>query len=201
MQRESDFLGLIQTHPLDFDLLLIYADWLEERGEVAKASFLQEQHRIQQMRPHQRGIVGVSRNLARLGASLPRDWVRLVSRPVLVGTCWSGYDSEGQFYVFRYLEKGILNYTSPIGTFQNATWHQIGNVVYMEMNRHYADYQGIVHQNRIRGRASNVMRNRWRWDVTLTIDPELCDPGDPVTIVYDGHLRSGRRRRRRSFDP
>jgi hypothetical protein len=71
----------------------------------------------------------------------------------------------------------------------------------METNRHFADYDGFVGGDQIRGKARNVAELKWRWQVRRTTDEEECDPGDPVTIVFDSHLndnprpRRGRRRR------
>src|SRR5262249_59064976 len=84
----------------------------------------------------------------------------------------------------RYLDPVKLNYTTPTGTFLNGTWRQIGTVVLMEMNRHYADYEGFIAGDEIRGTASNVANLKWGWTVKRTTDPALCDPGKPVTTVY-----------------
>jgi hypothetical protein len=62
----------------------------------------------------------------------------------------------------------------------------------METNRHYADYVGQVVGDRLLGTATNIDGARWRWDVTRTTDPELCDPGDPIRTVF---RHAGRRRR------
>ncbi|MFO0841834.1 MAG: TIGR02996 domain-containing protein [Gemmataceae bacterium] len=201
MGEEDAFLRRLRAHPDDLDTLRVYADWLDDQGDDARAGFLRLQHQVLGMRPTQRGLVGKSRALARLGEALPERWLAVVSRPRLVGTCWAGNDSDGMRYVFRYLSRGKLNYTSPTGTFENATWRQVGNVVRMEMNRHYADYEGVIAGDRIRGGARNIDRRRWRWDVARTTDPEACDPGDPIRRVFDGHLRRGRRHRRRASAP
>jgi hypothetical protein len=99
--------------------------------------------------------------------------------------------------VWRYLPNGVLNYTSPSGTWQNATWTQVGNHVAMETNRHYADYEGFIGGGEIRGRSHNVTGLKWRWHVHRTTDPEECDLGDPVTTVFGGHANDPPRRRRR----
>jgi uncharacterized protein (TIGR02996 family) len=201
MRHEEAFLKRIKSRPGDLDTLRVYADWLDDHGDDARAGFLRLQHELLAMRPMQRGLVGKSRALAKLGEVLPEVWLAAVSRPRLVGTCWAGHDSDGAFYVFRFRPRGRLNYTSPTGTFENGTWRQVGNVVRMEMNRHYADYEGVIAGDRIRGGARNIERRRWRWDVTRTTDPELCDLGNPIRTVYDDHVRRGRRRPRRGSAP
>jgi uncharacterized protein (TIGR02996 family) len=202
MGDEDAFLRRLKSHPDDLDTLLVYADWLDDGGDDVRAGFLRLQHELLGMRPTQRGLVGKSRALAKLGEGLPQKWLAVVSRPRLVGTCWAGDDSDGMAYIFRYRPRGKLNYTSPSGTFLNGTWRQVGNVVWMEMNRHYADYEGVIAGDRIRGGARNIERRRWRWDVTRTTDPRLCDLGHPIRTVYDDHLfRPGRRHRRRASAP
>lgn len=192
MSEEAAFLSLLQDDADDLTTLLVYADWLDEQGDAERAAFLRLQHRLLSMVHGQRGLRTWSQRLRRLGQPLPAEWLALVSRPRLTGTVWAGNDSDGDRDVFRYLPGGVLNYTSPTGTFQNGSWRQIGNTVLMEMNRHYANYTGLIAGDRIVGTARNVTRHRWSWDVRRTTDPAVCDPGNPDTTVY----ASSRRRRR-----
>jgi uncharacterized protein (TIGR02996 family) len=184
---EAAFLKQVGDDPQDLATLLVYADWLEDHGAPDRAEFLRLQHQVLQIRHRQKGFVATSRRLLRLGRKLEPAWLAVVSRPRLAGTCWSGTDSDGDHDVWRYLPGGVLNYTSPSGTYQNGTWVQIGNHVAMEMNRHYADYEGFIGGDWIRGTARNVNERRWRWKARRTTDPEECDPGDPDTTVYGGH--------------
>jgi uncharacterized protein (TIGR02996 family) len=198
MRDEAALLRLLKKRPDDLDALLVYADLLDEQGDDARAEFLRLQRRLLDMRHGARGLIGQSRQLVKLGKKLPADWLDVVSRPRLGGTCWAGRDSAGRLYVFRYLAGGELNYTSPSGTFQNGTWRQVGNHVAMEMNRHFADYEGFVAGGQVRGTARNVAGGSWRWEATRTTDPELCDVGDPVMTIFDSHTR---RRGRRAGAP
>ena len=61
-------------------------------------------------------------------------WLAIVSRPRLAGTCWSGTDSLDGADIWRFLPGGALNYTSPSGTFQNATWVQVGDGSHLELH-------------------------------------------------------------------
>src|SRR5262245_33885184 len=199
MPDEAAFLKQLSDHPDDAATLLVYADWLEDGGAADRAAFLRLQQKLLMMRHRQKGFSDTSRRLLRLGRKLAPDWLAVVSRPRLAGTCWSGASTIDSFYVWRFLPGGVLNYTSPSGTFQNGTWRQVGNCVMMETNRHFADYEGFVGGELIHGTARNVSGSRWRWKVRRTTDPEECDPGDPVTTVFGGHAndppRRGRRRR------
>ena len=112
-----------------------------------------------------------------------------------------GLSSNDGFCIYRYLPKGVLNYTANDGTYQNGTWWQIGNQVFMETNNHYADYQGTIAAGTISGKASNIADRDWTWEVKLTTDPEECDPGEPDTTVYAHHAAERRRRRRRPPRP
>lgn len=192
MTDEAAFLRLAAAAPADREALLVYADWLEEHGLADRSTFLRLQHSLAALSHGQRGLITRSRRLLRLGRRLPADWLAAVSRPALAGTAWAGRDSHREEHVFRFLPGGVLNYTSPTGTFQNGTWRQIGNHVVMETNRHYADYAGTIAADRIVGTARNVGGLRWTWDVRRTTDPGLCDPGEPNTTIYSTH----RRRRR-----
>lgn len=197
MADDSTFLKQLSEQPDDRATLLVYADWLDDHGAADRAEFLRLQQRALSLRHRQKGFSETSRLLLRLGKKLERDWLAVVSRPRLAGTCWKGTSTLESSYVWRFLPGGVLNYTTPSGTFQNGTWLQIGNWVSMETNRHYADYEGFVGGDRINGKAKNVSGQDWRWTVWLTTDPEECDPGDPVTTVYGGHANDPPRRRRR----
>jgi len=188
--REAAFLKQLSKQPEDVATVLVYADWLEDHGAADRAEFLRLQQQVLQMRHRQKGFSETSRRLLRLGRKLAPDWLAVVSRPRLSGTCWSGVDSDDGRGVWRYLPDGVLNYTYNGDVYQNGTWRQVGTCVLMEMNRHYADYEGFVGGDWLRGTARNVDEHRWRWKAQLTTDPALCDPTDaPDTTVYDGHLR------------
>jgi uncharacterized protein (TIGR02996 family) len=196
---EAAFLKQLSDDPDDLTTLLVYADWLEDNAASDRAEFLRLQQQLLQMRYRQKGFCESSRRLLKLGKHFDAAWLGIVSRPRLVGTCWSGPSTLESHYVWRFLPRGVLNYTSPTGTFQNGTWQQIGTVVLMEVNRHYADHEGFIGGDWIHGRSANVVGQRWRWKTKRTTDLKECDLGKPVTAVYDGHLtaRSRRGRRRR----
>src|SRR5262249_17287033 len=90
------------------------------------------------------------------------------NRPTLPGSIWAGSDSGGSFYVWRFLDDGHISYSSPSGDWDRATWRQIGPLVLIETNFHYATYEGIVAGRLLRGWAANVVRADWPWDVRLT---------------------------------
>ena len=196
MSEEKAFLTILRRQPKDLVSMRVYADWLEDHDLPDRAEFLRLQLEVLTMQADQRGLVVRSRRLLSLGRRFPRAWLLAVNRPRLDKTAWVGHSSDDGFCVYRYLPKGVLNYTTTTGTYQNGTWWQIGNQVFMETNAHYADYRGTIASGRIAGLASNITGHDWTWDVSHSTDPALCDTGEPDTTVY-GHTAAERRRRRR----
>jgi hypothetical protein len=81
------------------------------------------------------------------------------------GTVWKGETHPGQIFIVRFEKGGVLCYTSPSGTWRNGTWKQTGNAIYLEMNKKYAEYRGVMRGDRITGEASNIANSNWTWDV------------------------------------
>lgn len=162
---ESAFLTALDEG--DDDTLPVYADWLEEQGDTARAAFLRAQEITRRLTYRRKGFLENVREAIALGSSLPWEWLMRVSRPSLPGTVWAGNDSGGSYYVWRFLEGGRINYSSPSGDWDRATWRQVGPLVVIETNFHYATYEGVVAGKLLRGWAANVVRADWRWDVRL----------------------------------
>ncbi len=80
------------------------------------------------------------------------------------GTIWQGTDGEREL-TLRFIKGGILSYTTPTGTFRNATWLQEGNKVYYQTNLGYAIYEGVLDGTEIKGNAKNVNQLTWTWSV------------------------------------
>jgi uncharacterized protein (TIGR02996 family) len=184
------FLAQLSDDPADVATLLVYADWLDDGGDGERAAFLRLQHEVLRLRHRQKGFSESSRRLLRLGKRLDAQWLAVVSRPRLAGTCWSGSEDDGVYMVWRFLPGGVLNYSEDGDVYQNGTWVQVGNHVAMEMNRHFADYEGFVGGEQIRGSARNIRGRVWRWRVKRTTDPAECEPGEePDTTIYGDHFQ------------
>jgi uncharacterized protein (TIGR02996 family) len=195
---ELAFLEQLRKHPKDVVTPLVYADWLDEQGDARRADFLRLQAAAGDCA---RGPV-LDELIARLRAvsePLPAEWLAVVSRPRLVGTVWAGAATKGAYYIFRYREAGGLCYSSASGTFANGSWSQVGPIVQMEMNRHYADYEGVIAGGRIIGKASNVTGQEWPWDVALTTEGK-ARRGAPYRNRLRQELPPLRRRDRGSDD-
>jgi uncharacterized protein (TIGR02996 family) len=206
MIDDATFLAMIGA---DRDAMPVYADWLEERGESRRAAFVRLDHRLRGIAPRQRrvGALALAAELRALAEGLPVEWLAEVAHPRLVDTAWRGRDDDG-FLVLRFLTGGILNYSQSSGTYQNGTWIQAGSALIMETNDHYADYEGVIVGDRIRGIAHNIVRKKWAWSVARSQDPEVTQiPDRVVTTVYGHHAtairghRATPRRPRRTRTP
>lgn len=87
------------------------------------------------------------------------------------GTVWTGTDSDGDSYTWRFLPGGNVNYTSPSGTFSNCTWQQQGARVTWGCNNHYSDYGGTIAGNQLNGTARNVASHTWSFSLTRQPQP------------------------------
>lgn len=110
--------------------------------------------------------------LAALTAGLARaDDLRIQANGELVlllpleGTVWRGQWLDGQTVTLRFDKGGVLEYSYPLGTFRNGTWKQEGASVYMETNKKYAEFRGVLLSGRISGKASNVAGAKWTWHI------------------------------------
>jgi outer membrane biogenesis lipoprotein LolB len=88
--------------------------------------------------------------------------------PSVENTIWSGTDSEGDAYVFRFRPAGHLAFSSPSGTYDDATdtWTQSGATITLSMSSGYATYKGSIVGNTMAGDASNIVNRNWQWSVT-----------------------------------
>src|SRR5687767_2318898 len=98
----SAFLGPLAEDPDDDATLLVYADWLEDHGEVGRAAFLRAQEGSRRLTHSRRNFLKACREAIALGTRLPPEWLRVVSRPRLLGTLWAGRDSQGDVDIFRF---------------------------------------------------------------------------------------------------
>ena len=86
MPDEDGFLAVIRQTPADDTARLVYADWLDERGEPAsrlKADFIRLELRTATEPTDDYTSLAV--RLQRLAAQLDPDWLVLVSRPRIEG--------------------------------------------------------------------------------------------------------------------
>src|SRR5262249_52776821 len=81
LNDEADFLGAILAHPEDDAPRLVYADWLEERGDpdaIAMAAYLRDTARM--IPAGARKLGNVQNRLLTAARSLDSEWLAIVSK-------------------------------------------------------------------------------------------------------------------------
>ena len=177
--RDRELCRLVELDPTDDAAIVVYADWLEERGDP-RATFLRLQQQLRGLKVSHPKLLERGRALFELGKTLPPEWIECVSHPKLAATAWDGRDDDGPL-VWRFLANGFVNYTQPSGTYENGRWEQIGITVAMDTNAHYADYFGVIVGDVIRGNAGNINDHKWKWKVKLTATQKTRTPRKKVT--------------------
>jgi len=95
MPLEQAFLAAIQSNPDDDAPRLIYADWLEERGDP-RAAFLRAECLLAGLSPQNEQYAELKARLRALGSRVDVDWVAQVSRaPVWLEPECLRFVSEG----------------------------------------------------------------------------------------------------------
>jgi uncharacterized protein (TIGR02996 family) len=77
MSDEEAFLAAIKAEPTDRTLRLVYADWLEERGD-SRAEYLRLEARAAGLTPSHDDSPAVRRRMVELRAHLPPAWLSLL---------------------------------------------------------------------------------------------------------------------------
>jgi len=86
----------------------------------------------------------------------------------LDNTIWRIVESDGDHYLFEFRGgttpgQGVLYYTSPMGYYDNGTWKQDGQSVYVETNKRFSERDGKLVNNAIEGTGKNTKGERWSW--------------------------------------
>src|SRR3954454_5193706 len=66
VEEEAAFLLQLDSQPDDLDTPLVYADWLDDRGDAGRAEFLRLNRTLLGMRFRQKGFSEASKRLLRL---------------------------------------------------------------------------------------------------------------------------------------
>jgi uncharacterized protein (TIGR02996 family) len=83
MHDEEDFLRKLLENPADDTVRLVYADWLDERGDdesKTKAAFLRLTARLLEPKRSEKWHAARRAEMQPLAAKLPTDWLAVVSR-------------------------------------------------------------------------------------------------------------------------
>jgi len=195
---DTDFLERFRAHPEDLDELLVYADWLEERRDLLRATIVREQHTLLGLDIESPQLLEHATRLLELRAKLKGhgDWCSRIARQPLTGTFWRGSKGEEAF-ILRFLPAGVLNYTSGDSTYENARWLQVGDALAFDMNAHYSDYTAVVVGAVMRGSARNIHEHVWTWRVDRTTREDAAIKGTINRTIYDDHTRRVRQRKKK----
>jgi hypothetical protein len=82
----------------------------------------------------------------------------------LAGTVWQGKDGprgDRQMTRFEFHEDGTLVYSYNGNTYDNGTWKQTKDRIYLEMNDRYRESSGVISLNRMEIRSWNVAKSKW----------------------------------------
>ena len=80
-ETEANFLAALRASPDDDVTRLVYADWLEARGEIERADFLRIVCKLAAPKVNPKKAPQLAERLIKLSASSDAAWRALVSRP------------------------------------------------------------------------------------------------------------------------
>lgn len=97
-----------------------------------------------------------------------RSWkwtmTRQNSKYDLAGSTWSGKDSDGEAFSFKFLENGEVDFIRDKET-RKATWKIEGDKLIISVNKGFSTYVGLLNGEQIDGTATNIKGMRWNWRV------------------------------------
>lgn len=108
------------------------------------------------------------------GLDEPGDGVETIA-----GTVWEGIGLRDGDYVFRFCANGVLNYTTPTGTWDTGRWIHSGREVLVSMNQGFAVYFGVIEGDVLSGYADNTRAETWEWRLVRNPGAEPCELGTP----------------------
>ena len=165
MADESQFLALLERHPDDLEARSVYADWLEEQGDLQRAKLLRLHRAIWGGKSRRRQ----REDLLALGEGLDPDWLAIVNFPHLIDSSWVGDNStEWHRFILRFLPGGAFDYVQPEDN-TAGSWRQVGNVILVDVNQ-YSKREGVIIGTEMRGSAWNLDGLAWKWTATRLPD-------------------------------
>jgi uncharacterized protein (TIGR02996 family) len=166
MTDEASLLAMLDQHPDDHELLLVCADWHEERGRPAAAELLRLEHRLR-TKPRPRNLLELGATTAKLAEQIAPGWLERLARPS-VGGGWDGYDSDRESWGFHFHANNVLHYKRGDVTHEDGIWHQYGSLVVMSTNKAFTRYVAVLAGDRLVGAAITIHQLAWTWEVTRT---------------------------------
>src|SRR3712207_3456925 len=91
MNEQDALLQAIIEHPEDDELRLVYADWLEEHGDSARAEFIRVQCALARMAEDDDRLWGLRAREHQLLEGHEKDWFPLADVPQYCGSFRRGF--------------------------------------------------------------------------------------------------------------
>ncbi len=84
----------------------------------------------------------------------------------IAGTVWDTSEPPDLISAFYFDDEGAMRIHDSNGLHTNASWEQIGNTIFIQMNDHYVEHYGIVYGDTMRGNSWHATGRRWTWVAT-----------------------------------
>ena len=99
---ESAFLDALTADPSDYTTRLVYADWLEERGD-ARAAFVRADAALATIWPEDKAWLPAAQALTPLALAFDRDWLLAVSTPYDIALV--GYQPDSKISAIKLIRE------------------------------------------------------------------------------------------------
>lgn len=109
MSERAAFISAILDKPDDDTVRLVFADWLEEHGEDARAEFIRTQIAVARLPRAERHASGLSKHAAELLAKHEAEWRQVIPAERLKESFSVGRFSDGLPGIFK---RGFLEYVA-----------------------------------------------------------------------------------------
>jgi uncharacterized protein (TIGR02996 family) len=170
MADEATLLRLMHDRPDDIAARLVYADWLEEQGDSARARIVRTAITLAGL-PLAEALEPAAALLA-LRKRISKHWLAAISYPSLIGTCWGTRDAGGeQQSILAFQPDGVLVFQRKNGRYP-GTWSQVGTAVEYTINK-FSPHEGVFVDHEMRGHASNKAKQVWTWGALRIADDAL----------------------------
>jgi uncharacterized protein (TIGR02996 family) len=161
VSEEAALLALLRD-PNDAVARVVYADWLEESGNVSRAELLRATHALEQMTLDSQLVVEQARALIEAREREDAAWLAAVDRrALLVGTVWATKSNSGEAALIAFHPDGKATFRRATGSWP-GTWATMGNAVSFTIND-YSPHVGVYFGDRMTGAAWNRANQKWTW--------------------------------------
>jgi uncharacterized protein (TIGR02996 family) len=113
LDRDATERGLLAAIAAgDDSCRLVYADWLEDRSEHARAGYLRLELLVASLRPGDPRVEACARQLRELGQHIDADWRARVARPAIEGCSADAFRCPGRWDALARTDREAVRYCS-----------------------------------------------------------------------------------------